>query len=69
MLYQSFISDPRCCNTEEELSEWYSSNSTIQKFLSAKFKHTWVHVKQDDVIDNNKDIAESVTECIGVFVR
>ncbi|XP_063693418.1 uncharacterized protein LOC134825189 isoform X2 [Bolinopsis microptera] len=61
-------SDPRCCNTEEELSEWYSSNSTIQKFLSAKFKHTWVHVKQDDVINNNKNIAESVTECIGVFV-
>ncbi|KAL5261214.1 hypothetical protein ACHWQZ_G007055 [Mnemiopsis leidyi] len=61
-------SDPRCCNSEDELSEWYTSNSTIQKFLSAKFKHTWVHVKQDDVIDNHRDIAESVTECIGVFV-
>lgn len=49
--------------------EWYKANSTIEKFLSTKYKYSWVHVKQGDVIDNNKELAEQVTECIGVFVK
>lgn len=61
-------SDPRCCKSEEELAEWYLCHSSILKFLSTKYKHTWVHVTSRDVITNNKDISESVTECIGVFV-
>ena len=40
--------------------EWYKANSTIEKFLSTKYKYSWVHVKQGDVIDNNKDFHEAM---------
>lgn len=61
-------SDPRCCRSQEELSSWLSCHSTIYSFLAPKHQHTWIHVTQADVINNNKDISEVVTECIGVFV-
>lgn len=59
--------DPRTCRTKGELDDWYSCHSTLHKFFSTKYKHTWIHVPAGDIFNDNCSIAETVTECIGVF--